>query len=235
EELETYLHILSHEIKTPIVTMQGYASLLEDTFSELLPEDGKKFIRGILNNIDRMQILVKDLLTLSGIHIKPDDFAFVNLNELIDDILIDLYGAYQFEQTAITVQENMPDVFGHIDSLRHVYSNLLVNSIKYCNDKVPLKIEIGCSYDEFFPKFYVKDNGVGVPISARKKIFNMFGRAGNKKNVSGTGIGLVIVQKIIEAHDGDIWLESKRGKGTTFYFTLPVEKDQNMKQKNYLS
>ncbi|MCA9731631.1 MAG: HAMP domain-containing histidine kinase [Deferribacteres bacterium] len=235
DELETYLHILSHEIKTPIVTIQGYASLLQDSFGELLPEDGERFIQGILNNVGRLEVLVKDLLTLSGIRINPEEFTLVDLNELVEDILIDLYGAYQFAPETIKITENMPVVIGHRDSLRHVYTNLIVNSIKYCNDKVPLKIEVGCSFDEFFPKFFVKDNGVGVPSSARKKIFDMFGRAGNKKNVSGTGIGLVIVQKIVEAHGGEIWLESKRGKGTTFYFTLPTEKSQNVSQKNYLS
>ncbi|KAA3618011.1 MAG: sensor histidine kinase [Calditrichaeota bacterium] len=226
EELQSYLHMLSHELKTPIVTMQGYTSLLEDMFGDLLPEDGKKFLKGISNNVERLETLVKDLLTLSGIAIQHSEFTVVDINDLVDDIIIDLYGAYQFKKQPFTVQENMPKVFGHRDFLRHVYTNLLVNSIKYSNENVPLKIEIGCSFDEIFPKFFVKDNGVGIPSSARKRIFNMFARAGNKKNVSGTGIGLVIVQKIIEAHDGEIWFDSKKGEGTVFNFTLPVQKEQ---------
>ncbi len=225
EELQSYLHLLSHEIKTPIITMQGYVSLLTDMHGDILPDEAKTYLQGITNNVERLDRLVKDLLTLSGITLHCAEFTTVDLNELVDDIVIDLYSAFQFEKKTFVVQENMPKVIGNRDYLRHVYTNLLVNSIKYRKEKVPLKIEIGCSFDEIFPKFFVRDNGVGIPASARKRIFDMFARAGNKKNVSGTGIGLVIVQKAIELHGGEIWLESKKGKGTTFNFILPVEEN----------
>lgn len=225
EELQSYLHLLSHEIKTPIITMQGYISLITDMHSDVLPEEAKSYLQGITNNIERLDRLVKDLLTLSGISLNNSDFTSVDLNELVDDIIIDLYSIHQFDKETFKVQKNMPKVIGNRDFLRHVYTNLLVNSIKYRNEKIPLKIEIGCSFDEIFPKFFVRDNGVGIPASARKRIFEKFARAGNKKNVSGTGIGLVIVQKAIELHGGEIWLDSKKGKGTTFNFILPVEEN----------
>ena len=132
-----------------------------------------------------------------------------------------MYGQYPVDASSIEIAENLSPAYGHRGSIQHVFTNLISNALKYRRERVQPKIEIGCLEDEIFLKFYVKDNGIGIPREAQKKIFNMFVRVGHKKRVHGSGLGLYIVRRIIQAHGGEIWVRSRKGVGSTFYFTLP--------------
>ncbi len=221
-ELKTYLSTLSHEIKTPIVSMRGFCALLMEQFGEQIPEDGKHYLERIGRNIDRLETLVRDLVLLSGFQRDDIHFETVDVTELIDDILVEHYHENSAQTSSFSVQPDLPLVHGYREGLRHVFSNLIGNAIKYRREDVPLKVEIGCLDDELFLKFYVRDNGVGIPAAVRNKVFNMFVRAGNKKGVTGSGLGLSIVRQIITAHGGEIWVDSRQGRGSTFYFTRPI-------------
>jgi signal transduction histidine kinase len=107
------------------------------------------------------------------------------------------------------------------DAMILVFINLISNAIKYSRIRTSSRIAIGCFDDEFFYKFYIKDNGIGFRAKDRGRVFLLFSRLRNKRNVSGTGVGLAIVKKIVIGHGGEIWVESRMNQGSTFYFTLP--------------
>ncbi len=221
-ELKTYLSTLSHEIKTPIVSMRGFGALLLDQFGDSMSADGRHYLERINRNIDRLETLVRDLVLLSGFQRDEIRFETVDVAELIDDILVEYFHDDQVNSDSFAIQPDLPLVHGYREGLRHVFSNLIGNAIKYRREDIPLKVEIGCLDDELFLKFFVRDNGVGIPAAVRGKVFNMFVRAGNKKGAVGSGLGLSIVRQIITAHGGEIWVDSRQGRGSTFYFTLPI-------------
>ncbi len=219
DELQHLFYMISHELRTPISAIRGFASILLDDPATLATE-ATDYLQRIQKNVDRLEKIVNDLGLLSRLNINENSFEVINLQELISDILIGSYDQIHSGQVTVAIQPDLPPAYGYREGLHHVFSNLILNAIKYRKRSKLLTIEIGCLQDEFFLKYYVRDNGIGIPSAYRKSIFDMFVRAGNVKKVSGSGLGLYIVRRIIQAHGGEIWVESKVGKGSTFYFTL---------------
>ena len=219
EELQHLFYMISHELRTPISAIRGFASILLENGSELQAESAD-YLRRIHKNVDRLEKIVNDLGLLSRLNINENSFEVINLQELISDILIGSYDQIRSGQVTVSIQPDLPPAYGYREGLHHVFSNLILNAIKYRKRSQPVKIDIGCLQDEFFLKYYVRDNGIGIPSAYRKSIFDMFVRAGNVKKVNGSGLGLYIVRRVIQAHGGEIWVESRVGRGATFYFTL---------------
>lgn len=220
-ELQTYLYTLSHEIKTPMISLRGFASLLLEDFRAILPQEAREYIDRIFKNVDRLETLVDDLVLLSGKHFEEKSFERIDLNDLVHEVISELNGEYACRPEWIQLADGLPAVYGYRQGIWHVFANLITNALKFRRDAVTPRIAIGFFNDELFTKFYVQDNGVGIPAKMRAKVFDMFTRAGNKSGASGNGLGLPIVRRIVEAHGGEIWLDSRMGRGTTFYFTLP--------------
>lgn len=221
EELQNHLYTVSHELKTPVVSIQGFISLILAFHKDSINDEISDYFERINRNLIQMEELINDLLEFSGIEIAEDKFESVSFNVIIDNALSELQ--YQIDKAPIRIEiiDNLPSVYCQTSQIVRVFTNLISNAIKYsCKDKTP-EIKIGYSADEIFHKFYVKDNGVGIPSGQRNKLFRMFSRLGNKKGVGGTGLGLAIAKRVIEAHGGEIWVESRRNKGATFFFTLP--------------
>ncbi len=221
EELKNFLYTLSHEIKTPIGAIRGFATLILEEYNGQVPPEVLDYLNRICKNVDNLEALLNDLNLLSRLNIDEDSFEEININDLVSDIILGLYGQFVFDKSFFQVQPRLPVAYGYREGLRHVFTNLITNALKYCKERVEPRIEIGCLEDEFFLKYFVKDNGIGIPASAQKKIFDMFVRVKRKKKARGTGLGLYLVRRIIQAHGGEVWVQSKPGKGATFYFTLP--------------
>lgn len=220
-ELQEYLYTVSHELKTPIISMRGYSVLLQDYHMEKLDEEIKIYLERIVNNLDQMDQLVENLLDYSRINVSFEECERVPFAELLTEALDELSFQIQSSPVKLNISKYFPEIFCHRSFMLRVLTNLVSNAIKYSKNTNEPTVEIGYVDNEFFHKFYVKDNGVGMVQSDQDKIFQIFGRLNNKKGARGTGLGLVISKRIIEKHGGEIWVVSARGKGSVFYFTLP--------------
>lgn len=161
-----------------------------------------------------------DLAEFAQVIIDEADFKMVSVAEIIEVAKEPFLFGLKEKRLRLIVHDNLPDIYCDANAMTQVFTNLLSNAIKYSR-KDSDKIEIGYFRDEIFHKFFVKDYGIGIKVNDRNKVFHLFSRLGNKKGVSGTGLGLAIVKRIIEGHGGEIWVDSKINKGSTFYFTLP--------------
>jgi signal transduction histidine kinase len=220
-EIQQYLYTVSHELKTPISSMRGYSLLLQDFhFDDMNPEI-LAYLQRISTNLDQMEQLIDNLLDYTRIDVDFDECEEVEISELLKDALDELNFLIQQNHYKIIIAPKLPTIFCKRSLMLRVFTNLLNNAIKYSKSTELPEIEIGYAPDEIFHKFYVKDNGVGIAHTDKNKIFQIFGRLNNKKDARGSGLGLIITKRIIEKHGGEIWVESARGKGSTFFFTLP--------------
>jgi len=221
-ELERFTYTVSHDLKSPLVTMKGFLGFLEQDALNGDVERLKNDIKRIAGAVDKMQGLLSDLLELSRIGRfinPPETLAF---EELADQAIELIQGRIQARGVTIEVRSNLPMIYGDKTRLREVLQNLIDNAVKYMGDQSDPHIEIGqCGEEDGKPIFYVRDNGMGIAPEYREKIFGLFNKLDATSD--GTGIGLALVKRIIEYHDGRIWVESKTGKGSAFCFTLPLQ------------
>ncbi len=220
-EIQQYLYTVSHELKTPISSMRGYSILLQDFHLNDMNPEILAYLQKIANNLDQMDQMIDNLLDYTRIEVTQEECEEVDCEELIHDALDELNYLLQQNQYELTIAPNLPTIFCKRSLMVRVFTNLLSNAIKYSKNNELPRIEVGYIPDEIFHKFYVKDNGVGIAPADKEKIFQIFGRLNNKKEAKGNGLGLIISKRIIEKHGGEIWVESVRGKGSTFFFTLP--------------
>ncbi|MFZ5516035.1 MAG: sensor histidine kinase [Candidatus Zhuqueibacterota bacterium] len=221
EELHQYLYTVSHELKTPIVSMRGYSELLQVYHIKDLDKEIQEYLERIVNNLDQMEQLVERLLDYTRIHVDLEECERVDFADLLREAMDELSFQIRTSQVKIAISKNLPHIFCHRSFMLRVLTNLLSNAIKYSKNTDAPVVEVGYIDGEIFHKFYVEDNGVGIALADQSKIFQLFGRLENKKGARGTGLGLIITKRIIEKHGGEIWVESARGKGSTFFFTLP--------------
>ncbi|MDL1959365.1 MAG: ATP-binding protein [Deltaproteobacteria bacterium] len=224
EELDSIVYRVSHDLKSPIVTIDGFVGALREDFGDVLSEDGEKYLRYISDAARKIELLIKDLLDLSRIDRltqKKREFPFARL---VKDALEALQLQIKARGIVVNIQEDLPVIYGEKRRLARVLDNLLINAIKYIGKENPSpRIDVGVEEQDGQKVFFVRDNGIGIEKKDFDKIFQVFQRLSSaKKQVGeGTGIGLTIVKRIIEHHHGGkIWLVSEPGKGSTFYFTL---------------
>jgi len=220
-EIQQYLYTVSHELKTPISSMRGYSLLLQDFHLDDMNPEIMSYLQRIAVNLDQMDQLIDNLLNYTRIDVNIEECEEVEVVELINEAREELNFVLQKNNYELTIDPNLSTIFCKRSLMLRVFTNLLSNAIKYSKNNELPKIEIGYQPDEIFHKFYVKDNGIGIAHSDKEKIFQIFGRLNNKKDAKGSGLGLIISKRIIEKHGGEIWVESIRGKGSIFYFTLP--------------
>ena len=220
-ELERFTYTVSHDLKSPLVTITGFLGFLEMDALSGNKDRVKSGINRIAGAAKKMQNLLNDLLELSRVGRlmnAPEDVPF---NEIVYEAIDHVRGNLDEVDASVEIQSELPTVRGDRIRLVEVVQNLVENSIKYLNPHTRLHIEIGIDgYNEKeCPIFFVRDNGIGIDPQYHDLIFGLF----NKLDVQseGTGIGLSLVKRIIEVHNGSIWIESETGKGATFYFTLP--------------
>ncbi|MTJ07894.1 ATP-binding protein [Anabaena sp. UHCC 0204] len=225
-ELDAFAYIASHDLKEPLRGIHNYSNFLIEDYGETLNEDGQSKLRTLIRLTQRMEDLIDSLLHFSRLGRIDLSMQQIDLNKILDNILDLLSPRIEQEKIEIRIPEPLPKIYCDRVQISEVFNNLIANAIKY-NDKDEKWIEIG-----YLPKtnplqFYVKDNGIGIKTKHFNTIFRIFKRLhGPSKYGGGTGAGLTIVQKILEKHDGKIWVESIYGEGTTFYFTLQGDEVQ---------
>lgn len=221
-ELERFTYTVSHDLKSPLVTIKGFLGFLERDAIEGDSEQLQQDIARIRQAAEQMQFLLDDLLELSRIGHSMNSPEAVPFADIVYEAMERVHGQIEEEQVEIVVSLDLPVV--GVDKIRfvEVMQNLLDNAIKFMGDQAHPTISIGAETMPNEIRFFVRDNGQGIDAQYHEKVFELFDRL--DQSIEGTGIGLALVKRIIELHNGRIWVESSGigGQGSTFYFTLPA-------------
>jgi signal transduction histidine kinase len=221
EELENFVCVVSHELKTPVIGVQGFSSRLLKKYKEKLDERGGRYLEQIQANARRMEVFISDLLALARIGHVVSSFEDISSLEIAKDVRLRLQAQLKEKGIKLAVSDNLPAICCDRERISQVFENLLVNAIKFVGNTKNPKVEIGYEDKGDIHQFYVKDNGIGIDPECHQEIFDMFHRLKEIRDQEGTGIGLAIVERIVKSHGGKVWVESEKGKGATFYFILP--------------
>ena len=221
-ELERFTYTVSHDLKSPLITIKGYIGLLFEDLLEMDANAVKSDLSRISRAADKMGDLLDDLLELSRIGRLANLPENVSLGGLASEAVELLQGRLQGKRVQVDVASNLPVVYGDRTRLLEVLQNLIDNAVKYMGDERGPRIEIGSRQDEDETVCFVRDNGIGIDERFHDKVFGLFDQL--DPTVEGTGIGLALVKRIIEFHGGRIWIESEgEGRGSTFCFTIPCK------------
>jgi len=217
-ELENFTYTVSHDLKSPIVTISGFLGFLESDIQKGDYDKVPKTISRIREATKKMEQLLNELLELSRIGRLVNPPKEIPFGRLVDETLEIVDGQLREKQVIVNVEADFPVV--HVDQIRVVEAiqNLVTNAIKFMGEQEKPTINIGMKTINAEKVFFVKDNGMGIAPEHHERIFGLFNKLDPYSD--GTGIGLALVKRIIEVHGGKIWVESELGKGTTFYFTL---------------
>jgi signal transduction histidine kinase len=222
-ELDQFASVVSHDLQEPLRMITAYVHLLQAQYGAKLDKDANEFIGYAVDGAKRMQGLINDLLTYSRVGTRGKEFTETDCNEVLARTLLNLKPAIDESGARITHDE-LPLVLGDEFQLGQLLQNLIGNAIKY-RGQGPVQIHVGCARVGEMWRFAVQDNGIGIDPEYAERVFVIFQRLHTRQEYPGTGIGLAVCKKIVERHGGRIWVESAEGKGSTFYFTLPVRED----------
>ena len=216
QELKDFAYVVSHDLKAPLRGIKSLADWMAEDYAEQLGDEGKEQFGLLLNRVERMHGLIEGILEYSRIGRVIEKNEAVNLAELLP-IVIDMVTLP--DHIELTVEDELPVIFGEKTRIIQVFQNLLSNAIKYM-DKDRGSIRIGCSDKGGHWQFSITDNGPGIAEKHQDRIFQLFQTLAPKDDVDSTGVGLTIVKRIVEFYGGQVWVESQPGQGCTFFFTL---------------
>jgi len=214
--------MVSHDLQSPLRTLSGFTNIIIDKYGPTFTQELRDLFGFILTSGKRMNSIVDDLLKLAKFGNERLAVRTIHMTDLFQKVWNDLN-----KNTKSYVQfelPSLPDVMGDESMMEQVIINLLSNAIKYSSKVEHPKIKVGYSNASGTPTYFVKDNGVGFSMEHYNKLFGAFQRLHSREEFEGTGIGLLLVKRIIENHGGNVWAESKVNEGATFYFTIPERK-----------
>jgi chemotaxis family two-component system sensor kinase Cph1 len=219
-ELEQFAYAASHDLREPLRTVASFVKLLERRYKGKLDEKADEFIAFTIDGINRIEALLSDLLEFSRLGTRARNMRHINAAVALEKAIYDLGSAIEGSGAKITYDQ-LPVVVANESQIARLFQNLIGNSIKFRGEKKP-KIHVSAEQKENEWVFSVRDNGIGIDPQFDKRIFVVFQRLHTRQEYEGTGMGLSFCKKIVDLHGGRIWVESELGKGSTFYFTLPV-------------
>ena len=219
-ELEQFAYVASHDLQEPLRMISSFLQLLQMRYSGQLDSDADEFINFAVEGAKRMQNLIQDLLAYSRVTTKGNEFKDIKMEEALEQALVNLKMSIE-ENNANITHDPLPIITADYSQIIQLLQNLIGNSIKYRSDKIP-EIHISAQEKDNDWIFSVEDNGIGIDPQYSDQVFQIFKRLHTNEEYKGTGIGLAITKRIIERHSGRIWVESELGKGSKFYFTIPI-------------
>jgi light-regulated signal transduction histidine kinase (bacteriophytochrome) len=218
-ELEQFAYVASHDLQEPLRIVTSYVQLLARRYDGMLDDDAELFMKYIVDGAARMKALISGLLDYSRLGRSNEPLALTDCETVLMQVLTDLQVMIQ-EKGATIHHEPLPVLMADALQLGQLWQNLLSNALKFGGER-PF-IEIGARYLEKEWLFWVRDHGIGLDEQYAERIFTIFQRLHTMDEYPGTGIGLAICKKIVERHNGRLWVESKPGAGATFFFTIPA-------------
>jgi PAS domain S-box-containing protein len=221
EELGSFSYSVSHDLRAPIRAINGYTQILVEDHSDNIDPDGKKILQSIINNSKKMGLLIDDLLAFSKLGRKEVFSTIINMNALVNGVLHEIITEKDQKIPIIEMEELAPST-GDPSLIKQVWVNLISNAIKYSQYKAEIRIKITSVVENDTIIYSIKDWGAGFDMAYYDKLFGVFQRLHSQEEFAGTGIGLAIVQKIVNRHHGTVWAESKLDEGASFYFSLPA-------------
>jgi light-regulated signal transduction histidine kinase (bacteriophytochrome) len=219
EELEAFCYSVSHDLRAPLRSINGFSQILHEDYSDVLSTEAKGYLSRTSAAADKMGNIIEDLLKLSRIARSNIETETVNLSELAEKSVQDMEEYEPNRRVSVSIQKNI-DAHGNAKLLQIAFDNLIGNAWKYSKETTGAHIEFGMEQKDNEAMYYVRDNGVGFDMRYKGKLFIAFQRLHHSSEFEGSGIGLATVRRIIQKHNGRIWANSETGKGSTFYFTL---------------
>lgn len=222
-DLEEFASVAAHDLRAPLVTVHGLATILAEDYRAMLDSDGRHLIDRIVANADQMQKLLGELLEISRLGRRESDFTLVNLQDVIEHVRKHLNISLDRRNATLVADVGQVTVLANWTRIVQLFMNLVDNAIKYTPvDQAP-HIEISAVEEHDQWRISVADNGVGIPEDYRETVFDMFHRLriGQQLNPQGSGMGLALVERIVSLHGGQIWIDPDVQEGTTFHITLP--------------
>lgn len=221
KELEAFSYSVSHDLRAPLRSVNGFAEMLRERYENQFDEEGLRILGRIMNGAQKMGILIDELLALSRLGRKALQISDVNMMELVRSVLEDLNTHNELADYSIEISA-LPNAVGDASLLWQVWVNLLSNAVKYSRHSASKTISITSSVQNGVPVYAVRDHGVGFDMRYADKLFSVFQRLHKERDFEGTGIGLAIVKRIITKHGGQVWAEAEVNKGATFSFSLSL-------------
>ena len=218
-ELEAFSYSVSHDLRTPLRSIDGFSQALAEDYGERLDKVGHDYLSRVRRSAQRMGLLIDDLLRLARVTRADMRITRIDLSALAEEVTEYLCKHKGYSAAALTVQAGLA---GHGDPalLRIVLENLLDNAWKYSSKITEPEIELGCLVQDGRVVYFVRDNGAGFDMAYVNKLFGAFQRLHRDEEFSGTGVGLATVKRIVHRHGGEVWAEGSPGEGAVFYFTL---------------
>jgi signal transduction histidine kinase len=226
KDLESFSYSVSHDLREPLRAVEGYCELFREEFFADVPEDGRRLLERVWQGSSRMTQLINDLLHFARFSREPLNRVRVPLREVVLEVVARLKEPLGERQLAVHVGQ-LPDCFGDRSLLEQVLINLMSNAFKFTAGRGVARIEVGALRQREQTVYYVRDNGVGFDMKYADKLFGVFQRLHPREKFEGTGIGLSIVQRIVQRHGGKVWAESRPEEGTTVYFSLPGQSESS--------
>lgn len=220
KELEAFNYSISHDLRGPLRSMQGFASALLEECDPQLGDVGREYALRIVNSGRYMDTLLRDLLSYSRLTAAELTLGPIDLNSLLADVIEQLHKEIEDKHAVVTVDPSLDCVVGHVSTLRHVFGNLIANALKFMDSKTSPRVRIFTETGGDTVRVWVEDNGIGIAPEHQGRIFGLFERLHSGSNYSGTGVGLAIVRKGAERMGGRVGVESKVGKGSRFWVDL---------------
>ena len=224
KELESFSYSVSHDLRSPLRAIDGYARILEEEHGGALDGEGRRVCAVIRSNAERMDHLINDLLSFSRmgrVELQPSE---IDMNGLVRSVLEELTQLEADDRLEVRVAE-LPAASGDAAVMRQVWMNLLSNALKFSSKQATIRLEVGASADAREVVYTVRDNGVGFDMAHAGKLFGVFQRLHTEAEFPGTGVGLAIVKRGVQRHGGRVWAEGRPGAGAAFFFALPREKE----------
>jgi light-regulated signal transduction histidine kinase (bacteriophytochrome) len=219
QEIQSIIYSVSHDLRAPLRAIDGYSRMLEQDYSNVLDEEGLRLLSIVRSSTKNMDEMMTDLLSLSRSGSSEMKMGLIDMNTLVQSVFSELAPIEIQEKISFT-KSDLPDAYGDLSLIRQVWINLISNSIKFSMPKENPKIEISGSETKTQCTYIIRDNGVGFNPDFKNRLFGLFQHLHKAGDFEGTGVGLAIVKRIVQRHDGQVWGDGQPGVGAEFSFTL---------------
>jgi signal transduction histidine kinase len=220
-ELEAFSYTISHDLRAPLRAISGFTAILSEEYADAMPAEARGYLKRVKDSGEHMGQLVDDLLAFSRLGRQAMRTQRVSIRGIVDRSLQQLAPALEGRHVEVVIGE-LPDAECDAALVEQVFVNLLSNAFKYSRRREDARVEVGVlnANPDDGPTYFVRDNGAGFDMEYAGKLFGVFQRMHRSEDFEGTGVGLAIVQRIVERHGGRVWAEAKVDAGAAFYFTL---------------